>query len=92
MHGTNKTRKGLIQHFKQVEENMAIIYVYFFGFVFFDAFIINSCYININFHCKPTKPIERMYIAVAYYVHIYYNYCTGGKRYESQYYRIKKTS
>ena len=44
MHGTNKTRKGLIQHFKQVEENMAIIYVYFFGFVFFDAFIINSCY------------------------------------------------
>lgn len=73
MHGTNKMRKGLIQHFKQVEENMAIIYVYFFGFVFFDAFIINSCYININFHCKPTKPIEIMYIAVAYYVHIYYN-------------------
>lgn len=40
---------------------------------FFDAFIINSYYININFHCKPTKPIERMYIAVVYYVHIYYN-------------------
>lgn len=35
MHGTNKTRKGLILHFKQVEENMAIIYVYFFGFVLF---------------------------------------------------------
>lgn len=35
MHGTNKTRKGLIQHFKQVEGNMAIIYVYFFGLVLF---------------------------------------------------------
>lgn len=26
IHGTNKTRKGLIQHFKQVEENMAVMY------------------------------------------------------------------
>ena len=26
---------------------------------FFDAFIINNCYVNINFHCKPTKPIEK---------------------------------
>ena len=26
IHGTNKTRKGLIQHFKQVEEDMALMY------------------------------------------------------------------
>lgn len=56
MHGTNKTRKGLIQHFKEVEENMVIIYVYFFGFArIFHGFIINNCYVNINCHRKLTK-------------------------------------
>lgn len=39
------------------------------------------------------KQIERMYITVALYVHLYYNQCTGGGfTYESQYYRIKNTS
>jgi len=45
---------------------------------FFDAFIINNCYVNINFHCKPTKPIEKCTLPLlTMYIYIIINVQEG---------------
>lgn len=59
MHGTNKTRKGLNHILNKSRKIWPSYMCISLALFFFDAFIINNCYVNINFHCKPTKPIEK---------------------------------